>query len=510
MHSRQHRQVPAMSRLSKIHMVIVIIVFLVLHIRAADDKEKMKKLAVDMARLRCGIATKAKGAQGNHDLTKLSNQIQELSTALRARERYKPAGNILRLEDLLQEPSAGDSKERLNLLMEVHAYQYEVCETIRFKIAYALGPNGLPRAGTSKSIQRQSKRLANLMQRHLSLEVKYGIALDVVAPHIQTILAPSGKSSHEWDPEIKALRLQRENVVHHIGQMKNNEIPVSPENARDEWVLGWSLWSSPEGCTMEPNSGMTDLQLHRIIEYNALWSEMCRYKYEQLRVVLDYASTLREMLQFRQRVILEQWRTYFVTACKYAQELIERHVYASLLLGGKRPPFEEMDGNGGGNELHISEGNVPGASSEWVEPNYDLEDWNMLSQILESGGPSVPFQELLVDNQASTGSYHVEPYPPISQGFTCNQDFVCQSSPGVEAYGSEAHPHHGITPNQHDLPKELFDFDKDPVDEYWGQTIRHYPPVEENVMPSWPWYHHNAHADEAGSSNEQQYRFDRH
>ncbi|TPX45284.1 hypothetical protein SeLEV6574_g03954 [Synchytrium endobioticum] len=268
-----------------------------------------------------------------------------------------------------------------------------------------------------------------------------------------------------------------------------------------------------------------------------------------------------------------------------------------------------MDGNSGGNEVHISEGNVPGASSEWVEPNYDQEDENMLSQLLEeSGSPSLPFQESLVDNQASTGSYHVEPYPPISQGFTCNQDFVCQSSPGVEAsggeenphhgitpgqqyllkelfdfysvpveeywsqafhhyppieknlfeesgspslsfqeslvdnqastgsyhvepyppisqgftcnqnfvyqsspaYGSEANPHHGITPNQHDLPKELFDFDKDPVDEYWGQTIRDYPPVEENVMPSWPWYHHNAHADEAGSSNEQQYRFDRH
>ncbi|TPX40002.1 hypothetical protein SeMB42_g06162 [Synchytrium endobioticum] len=65
MHSRQHRQVPAMSRLSKIHMVIVIIVFLVLHIRAADDKEKMNKVAAAMVKRRHRAAGRTKKTRDN-------------------------------------------------------------------------------------------------------------------------------------------------------------------------------------------------------------------------------------------------------------------------------------------------------------------------------------------------------------------------------------------------------------------------------------------------------------
>ncbi|TPX41343.1 hypothetical protein SeLEV6574_g06145, partial [Synchytrium endobioticum] len=379
MHSRQHRQVPAMSRLSKIHMVIVIIVFLVLHIRAADDKEKMNKVAAAMVKRRHRAAGRTKKTRDNHDLKYLFTRMGELSSTMRAREGYVPVG--LTREDLLQDPSPGDSRERLNALMKAHAYQYE-----RFG-----------------RIQEYSQRLANLMQRYLSLEVKHGVSLGVVAPHIQTILTPNGESSHEWDSLICKLRRQRDNVDQLIGKMMKNKIRVSPKDAMDESVLGLSLRFSPEGCTMEPNSKMLDEWLHRVMEYNALWSEMCRYKSKQLRVVLKDASTppeLREKLQCRQREVLEQRGTYFPTACKYAQELIERDVYASLPLDGKRPPFDANSISGGGDEVHISEGNAPGASSEWVEPNYDLEDWNMLSQILESGGPSVPFQELLVDNQA--------------------------------------------------------------------------------------------------------------
>ncbi|TPX39026.1 hypothetical protein SeLEV6574_g07452, partial [Synchytrium endobioticum] len=386
MHSRQHRQVPAMSRLSKIHMVIMIIVFLVLHIRAADDKEEMNKVAAAMVKNRHRAAGKTTKAQANCGFEHLRTYMKNLGLAITARQKYVSEHTALSREDILREPSPGDSRERLNALMEVHAFPYESCEAIRFNIVNALGPNGLPPNERPQNIQLHSKKLANFMQRHLSLEVKYAVALDVVAPHIQTILTPYGESSHERDPEIEELRRQRRKVYHLIGDMMNNEIPVSPENAMDESVLGLSLRFSPEERSMEPIPEMSDEWLHRVMEYNALWSEMCRYKSEQLRVVLKAASTtpeLRETLQRRQQEIHEQKRTYFATACKYAQELIERDVYASLPLGGKRPPFEEMDGNCGGNEVHISEGNVPGASSEWVEPNYDQEDENMLSQLLE-------------------------------------------------------------------------------------------------------------------------------
>ncbi|TPX49542.1 hypothetical protein SeMB42_g02575 [Synchytrium endobioticum] len=156
---------------------------------------------------------------------------------------------------------------------------------------------------------------------------------------------------------------------------------------------------------------------------------------------------------------------YFATACKYAQELTIRAVYASL------PQSEVMDGHGGGNEAYNSEGNVPGAPSEWVEPEYTPYNRNIDLTLLEE--PPSSFQECpsLVGNQATAGPHHVEPY---------------QSSSVVAAYGSEEKPHHGIAP--------------------WFS-----PP-----------HHHSAHADEAGSSsagiasvqqyfwNEQQYRLDRH
>ncbi|TPX50682.1 hypothetical protein SeLEV6574_g00769 [Synchytrium endobioticum] len=517
LHSRQHRQVPTMSRLSKIHMVIVIIVFLVLHIRAADDSEKMKKLAATMVTWRITAAGKTKVAQNNHDVEYLANQMKRLSSTIKARENYVPVGITLRREDLLQDPSPEDSREKQEFEMEFNAYQYEACQAIRFKIVNALGPNVLPpnaRRSKSNTIQHHSKKLANLMQCHLSLEVKYGVALDVVAPHLRTVLTQYGETSHGRDPQIKGLRRRRNIVDQLIGRMRNNLIRVSTDNAMDESVLGWFLWSIPEECTMEPNSDMTDLQLHRVMEYNALWSEMCGYKSEQLKVVLNYESPLpkiREMLQCRQKEILEQRRTCFATACKYAQELIERPVYASLPLDGKRPPFDVKVKSGEGNEVHISEGNVQGASSEWVELNCDLEDRNMLSQLLEeSRGPSLPFQESLVDNQAPTVPYHVEPCQPINQGFTYNQNFVYQSSPGVEAYGSEEIPPHGITPGHQFPSNELFGSYRNPVDEYWSQSNRYCAPNEANVMPSLPLYHHIAHADEAGSSNEPQYCFDRH
>ncbi|TPX48718.1 hypothetical protein SeMB42_g02894 [Synchytrium endobioticum] len=157
----------------------------------------------------------------------------------------------------------------------------------------------------------------------------------------------------------------------------------------------------------------------------------------------------RERLLFRQNEIREQKRQHFATACKYAQELIERAVYASLPLEGSRPPFEVMDGSGGGNEVYNSEENVPGASSECVAPadelNFDFqfnqEDWNMVLPVLE--GPSDP-----------------EENPPHS-----------------------------------------YNFEVDPVDKYWTTGNIYYKLDEDRIGERSPPHNYNAYADEAGSSS---------
>ncbi|TPX39402.1 hypothetical protein SeLEV6574_g07235 [Synchytrium endobioticum] len=408
------------------------------------------------------------------DVVFLKKRLSHIHPRLMERLTYAPADCPLNRDELSRAPAPGDSRERLFCVMAYNAYQYEHCEVWRFRISNALGiatgTGPLVRCRTVNSVTEHAKTLAVMMKNYLSLEVLYAVALGEVAPHLQTILNPEGERSYgnELGTAINELRAGRRDVAELIEQIRKYPASVSLDGAMAP-VSGWPSLLCPEALSVEPTPNITDDWLHYIMEYNALESERYKYKLEQLSIVLQYSMhpEFRETLLFQQEQTCAIMGHYFATACRYAQEVAERAVYASLPLDGARPLFEVMDGSGGGNEVYNSEGNVPGASSECVAPadelNFDFEfnqeDWNMVLPVLE--GPSDP-----------------EENPPHS-----------------------------------------YNFEVDLVDKYWTTGNIH---RDEGTMRFLPPHHHNAHGDEAGSSsagiasgqqyfsNEQQYGLDKH
>ncbi|TPX39447.1 hypothetical protein SeLEV6574_g07205 [Synchytrium endobioticum] len=471
----QHRQVSAMSRLSKIHIAILIVVFLVHRIQAVDDseddKKEMRKLSSYLMKRRVTkITQETKTAQNDHDHKSLSAYIKSLPQTLAKRRNYVPRDSPKR-DELSRAPAPGDSREWQDYMIQYNAYQYGWCEIIRLKIVNAQGlPFDEYRFNT---VKLGSRRLAEMMKRFLSLEVLYSIALGEMAPHLQTILDSKGERSYgnELGTAINELRAERARIVGLINGIRANPTSVSLDGAMAS-VWGWPSLLSPEELSMEPTPNITDDWLHYIMEYNALVSVRSKYKLEQLRVLLKYSTDpkVRGTLLFQQELTRPIMGHYFATSCRYAQEVAERAVYASLPLNGARPPFEVMDGSGGGNEVYNSEGNVPGASSECVAPadelNFDFEfnqdDWNMVLPVLE--GPSDP-----------------EKNPPHS-----------------------------------------YNFEVDPVDKYWTTGNIYYKLDEDRIGERSPPHNYNAYADEAGSSsagiasgqqyfsNEKQYGLDKH
>ncbi|TPX38738.1 hypothetical protein SeLEV6574_g07663 [Synchytrium endobioticum] len=163
-----------MSRLSKIHIVILIAVFLVHRIQAADDSEmdkmKMRDLSFSLMRHRITSAEETEKAQVNDDAVYLKAQMRCLSARMRERLNYVPLGS-LRLDELSRVPAPGDSEERQIYVMEFNAYQYEYCEALRFRISNALGiaTDTRPLVGrkTVQSVKKYSQKLAPLMKRRI-------------------------------------------------------------------------------------------------------------------------------------------------------------------------------------------------------------------------------------------------------------------------------------------------------------------------------------------------------
>ncbi|TPX31748.1 hypothetical protein SeLEV6574_g08515, partial [Synchytrium endobioticum] len=294
LHSRRHRQVPKMSRLSKIHIVILIVVFLVRCIQAADSeiaKKKMRKLSSYLLGRRVTRVTeKTTNAQNNHDYESLCTSMNRLQHSLVVRRNYVPQNSPLTLDELSRAPAPGDSRERLNCVMEYNACQYEFCESMRFRI---LNAQGLPLDQNRYDIKKDSRSLAEMMKHYLSLEVLYAVALGEVAPHLQPILNPEGERSYEnaRTTLVNELRAERARIVGLINGIRANPTSVSVDDA----VAPVSIQSgrpsllSPEELSMEPTPNITDDWLHYIMEYNALESERST-KYKRKRWDADKAK----------------------------------------------------------------------------------------------------------------------------------------------------------------------------------------------------------------------------
>ncbi|TPX32101.1 hypothetical protein SeLEV6574_g08486, partial [Synchytrium endobioticum] len=236
MHSRRHRQVPKMSTLSKILIVILIVVFLVHRIQAADDDEytkfRMNSLSTYVRNRRVRQAIKlAKEARKNRDPNLLSSFIDHIPHSLVVRRSYVPKESPLTLDELSRAPAPEDSRERLFCVMEYNAYQYEYCEAIRFGIVNA---QGLPMdEDLFKFVKQVSRTLATMMKDYLSLEVLYAVALGEVAPHLQTILKPRGETGHEnaRTTLVNGLRAERARIVGLIDKIRANPTSVSLDDA---------------------------------------------------------------------------------------------------------------------------------------------------------------------------------------------------------------------------------------------------------------------------------------
>ncbi|TPX29998.1 hypothetical protein SeLEV6574_g08654, partial [Synchytrium endobioticum] len=223
-----------MSTLSKILIVILIVVFLVHCIQAADSeiaKKKMRKLSSYLlGRRLTRITEKTTNAQNNHDHVSLCTSMKRLQHSLVVRRSYVPQDSPLAIDELSRAPAPGDSRERLNCVMEYNAYQYEFCESMRFII---LNAQGLPLDQNQYDIKRDSRILAEMMKDYLSLEVLYAVALGEVAPHLQTILKPRGETGHEnaRTTLVNDLRAERARIVGLINGIRANPTSVSVDDA---------------------------------------------------------------------------------------------------------------------------------------------------------------------------------------------------------------------------------------------------------------------------------------
>ncbi|TPX37797.1 hypothetical protein SeMB42_g06872, partial [Synchytrium endobioticum] len=326
-----------MSRLSKTHIVILIVVFLVIHIQAADDNvddnATMCRLSQFLMGRRESLAQNTERAE--YVKTCMSkNAMEHLKSTLKKRQYYKPKDSPLTLRQLSQDPDSGNSKERLKYVMAYNAYQYGCCKLIYVKILNTLvddvpGQEVLLKK-CRKSLVRHSKKLLDLMNYYLTLEVRYAIALGEVAPHFRT-RSPTRNVAHGngWTAIINGVRAKQVFFARLIDAMKANKISVSLKDVTNDSVLG--LKGSPlsmKQLSMEPTSNMPGERLHYVMKCNALMLEKFKFKSAQLTKVLDdvpMGPELRRDLEDQQKNVHAMMENYLRTANEYAKKIGQTH-----------------------------------------------------------------------------------------------------------------------------------------------------------------------------------------
>ncbi|TPX38803.1 hypothetical protein SeLEV6574_g07620 [Synchytrium endobioticum] len=367
-------------------------------------------------------------------------------------------------------------------------------------------------ARSRATFDRHFETLTRILKQYLSLEVKYAIALGIVAPHLLTILNPEDEASHgtERDAAINELRAERGRVAKLIDEIRANPTSVSLIDAADHSVLPLKLHNnprlSPQELSMAPTSHMSVARLHYVMEYNALLWMKYRFKFGQLTSVLAYLprnSPYRQNLETQQTQTHVLIETYLGRASWYAKELVEMALHSGF--GYAKASSHSLSLYGIGNESHNPEPTVPAAFPQPVDPGYldfdgDLYPDNRntgLQQLEESDGESsfpvlediveIPPMPYEAESPGSTQPFLYQKYPsPVDfQALAeppyfdlypqIGPDIVYESSPGFEAYGSNENPHH--------------------VD--LGLSHRN----EAEVMRSASVHRHMTYADEAGSSS---------
>ncbi|TPX50853.1 hypothetical protein SeLEV6574_g00679 [Synchytrium endobioticum] len=369
-----------MTRLFLIYMVILIVVFVVHQIQAADkdDNQTLRQISERLSGLR----------------------KEHIRGLIRQRQAYVPAGSPLKLGQLSLNPDPGNSIMWQTYVMEYNAYQFELCHSYHVqasKILVDLASGG-PRRKSFKrkkaALSKHSETLELLMRGYLLLEVKHAIVSDGVAPHIRMIVSTHGD---DLALPINELRDERLSLAKCINAMNANIVLVSLENATDDLVLERkSPPPSMEDRPMAPTSHMLGAVLHYIMEYNGLMFMKYQFKSVQLKKVLNNALTPKESrpeLENRQQQVLAEMKTYFYAACEYAEKLTDRALDSVGYVKDRPPLSDSMDVSGVGNDVYNSEGNAPAASSVSVQPegpdeldfDADLrrEDWDMVLPLLE-------------------------------------------------------------------------------------------------------------------------------
>ncbi|TPX49553.1 hypothetical protein SeMB42_g02585 [Synchytrium endobioticum] len=314
--------------MSKIHIVILIVVFVVLHIQAADDnvkdKHTMKCLSDALIRRRITAAEMTKIAQDYRIKLTLSEK-RHIKDTLKKRQAYVPANSPLTPGQFSQDPDPGNSEMRLTYVMQYNAYQYESCKALHVKVLNTLAQEASS-PQSRNSLLRRPKQLLDLMKYYLTLEVRYAIALGEVAPHFQTLFPTRNEArGNVWGTSIDEVRDKRVFFARLIDAMKANKILVSLNDTTNDSALRlkYSPFSMEELST-EPTSDMSDERLHYVLEYNALMFEKFRFKSVQLKKVIDDVPMnpkLRQALDNRQKRVHATMRTYFGTARMYADKM---------------------------------------------------------------------------------------------------------------------------------------------------------------------------------------------
>ncbi|TPX38737.1 hypothetical protein SeLEV6574_g07662 [Synchytrium endobioticum] len=414
-----------MSRLSKIHIVILIVVFLVHCIQAADDskneKKKMKTLSGFLMKKRAG-AVKAKTAQTDKGLLTEAD-LHHLSQYLKKRLAYVPKKSPLSLGQLSHDPDPERSIEWLTYVMEYNAYQYERYKALYVKVSktilhYAGPGHTLCSTKRSNSLWRYSRKFAQLMKSHLSLEVRYAIVLGEMAPHFQTVATTQDEEAHdlEWKILAKELREERVALVDRVLAMRANKVSVSHKDATDDSVLGLKYSPlSPEELSMEPTPDMSDERLRYVMEYNALMFDKYRFKSAQLTKVLDdvpMTPEFRHGLENQQEQVRAMMESYLSTEHKYAEKLRQTAPHARLDSEEDYPQTPDLvntDGEGteASEPVSTSDVHAPVASSTCVNSEGQIEldlDGPPLKLPTGSDGPSNLLPSAHDNDQSPLGS----------------------------------------------------------------------------------------------------------
>ncbi|TPX39403.1 hypothetical protein SeLEV6574_g07234 [Synchytrium endobioticum] len=436
-----------MSKLSNIHVGILIVVFLMLRIRAANDDENendmriMRSLSKTLIIRRVTIAERTKNAQDDRACL-LFNERGHLSDKLKERQVYVPKHSPLTLGQLSYDPDPERSREWLNYVMAYNAYQYERCKALYVKVSNTLHADG-PRhmillKRTRNSLWRYSRDLAELLKSYLSLEVKYAIVLGEVAPHFQTVSTTHDATAHdiEWRVLTNDLREERVALVDVSAELtigtgrpsphrpfmtagarnESEQSMVSHKDATDDSVLGLKYSPlSPEELSMEPTPDMSDERLRYVMEYNALMFDKYRFKSAQLTKVLDdvpMTPEFRHGLENQQEQVRAMMESYLSTEHKYAEKLRQTAPHARLDSEEDYPQTPDLvntDGEGteASEPVSTSDVHAPVASSTCVNSEGQIEldlDGPPLKLPTGSDGPSNLLPSAHDNDQSPLGS----------------------------------------------------------------------------------------------------------